>query len=433
MSGRFPGAICALLMLGAAGPVQADEAPCSVRSVLEPERAVVGQQVSWRAIITRRSDVRVEWEEAPRFPGLRAEWLPGRGEARQHRAGEAIYFQREEHRALFAPRSGRFSIPGATLRCETEATRTTPARSEAVGIAAGELIVDELPEAKAPPDFRGLVGPLTVRTHIDRNRIELGRSVRVSVMMLGAANLWDAGPPLPELEEMPGVEVFRETPLLDQQTGDKLYVRRVFRIDIVPRDTGRLLLPETRVPYYHPEKRSFEVASAAALTIEVVPRGEAPGRDPGAQASSSGRGKPDESIDARRPWIWWGAALALAFAAAQLVRVGLAGGWRRSSTEVDTNLAAARAASDPRAGAAAYERALRAALAVKAPELTSLEAGRLRAEAVKSGHGELLGAIEVLADLQRSRYAAEVEALDVAGVEAAIAKLQSPRTRGGGS
>ena len=30
----------------------------------------------WRASLSRREDVRVAWEQAPRFPGLRAEWLP---------------------------------------------------------------------------------------------------------------------------------------------------------------------------------------------------------------------------------------------------------------------------------------------------------------------------------------------------------------------
>lgn len=428
---RAQGLCLGLLLVGSAGAAEAGQAAspaCHVSASFEPARAVVGQQVLWRARISRRSDVRaVAWERAPNFPGLRAEWLPGRVEDTRSGSGDATFHQREEHRALFAARAGTFVIPSVALLCEVAGAPGRAAHTERVPLAAGELIVDELPDAGRPARFRGLVGPLTVQAHADRTRIELGESVRVSVMLLGAANLWDAAPPLQEVDLLGGVEIFRAPPTLDLQPGGKLYVRRAFRLDVVPRSLQPLIIPELRVAYYDPLERRYEVAVAPAIRVDVLPRGALREPDSDSKVSPEPRArKPEEVVD-RSPLWSFAIALGIGLAAVGLTRRHFA---RRGLAELDAALVSARAAGqrgDARAEAAGYARALRAALAVAAPGTQQLDAEALRAhaEALASERPELLQAASLLADLDRCRYAPEAGRPAAEAANAMIAKLRS--------
>lgn len=432
------GLILVLVLLSAtrSSPARADQPPpgpdgeqaCAVSAVLEPDDAVVGQQILYHARISRRDDVEsIEWEQAPTFPGFRSEYLPGRAEDTGRRTQAASYMVREEQRALFASRAGDIEIPRAALLCRLRDSRAPTRR---IFLPARVVSIGELPSHGQPPGFDGLVGPISVQTNVNTTEIVLGGSVRVSVLLRGTANLWHANPPLRELDEMSGVEVFREPPTLDQQSGDQLYLRRFFRLDVVPNAAGVLRIPETRIPYYDPGTRRYAEARAPSIEITVRPPAPTGGTAlarPGGEELDHSAQPPGSST---RTWGLAGLALLLVAAAAILQRRRQT---RRVFAGVDAALAEAQSAGasgDARGEAAGYARALRGTLAARGSSRLDSLALRQRAETLASPAPEELEAEAMLADLDRCRYAPEATPPDVAAVEALIARLRAAGNTG---
>jgi len=374
-----PRAIGAAMLLAAgvaAGHARAEAPPCIASAEVEPERPFVGQQVLYRARILRREDVdQVEWVQPPAFPDLRAEWLPGRAEDTRVTRHGARYLVREDQRALFAAWDGRIALPTFELRC---AGRIVP-------LPGPSLDVRRLPQARRPADFSGLIGPIEVRTRVDRASLPLGQSLRVSVRVRGDANLWDLQPPLAELEAA-GVEVFRRPAQLDVEAGERLYLQRHFPLDVVPRAEGRLEIPSVRIPYYDPRSGRYALATSEPIAIDVGPRAG------GAAARPADAASGDEE-EGSGPGARTGAALVaillIGGTGAVAWRRALAGRARRRA--IEDALARAdrcREARDPIGEAAALARALSQAAAAAGPRRSEalaaeIEAQRARLDAVR--------------------------------------------------
>jgi hypothetical protein len=336
-------AVAPLRLLAAAFALAAADAsalppPCAAEVGVEPEAALVGQQILYRVRILRREDVdRVDWVQPPVFPNLRAEWLPGRAEDTRATRDGARYRVREDQRALFAARPGRLEIPRFALRCGG-------AEIEVPGV---RLEVHAPPERGRPADFAGLIGPLSVQTSAEPPAIALGESVRVSVLVRGDSNLWDLEVPFAGLEGA-GLAVFAERPGLDLEAGERLYVRRSFRFDLVPREEGRLSVPEVRVPYYDAKARRYAVARGEPLSIEVGPRRAQEVR---ALPEESGRG--DGAPHASAMPLLGLAAAAAALGAAAAARIAHRRRMARAEIDAALDVAARRRAARDAAGEAA--------------------------------------------------------------------------------
>lgn len=236
---------------------------CVGEALVEPAQPYVGQQILYRARILRREDVdSVQWEQPPAFPNLRAEWLPGRAEDTRVTRDGATYLVREDHRALFAAWPGSLQLPDFTLRCD-DATAT---------VAGPALRVRAAPTRERPADFTGVMGPLVVQATADAGEISVGQSVRVSVLVRGDSNLWDLETPLTELAAEGRLDVFEQRPELDLEAGERLYVRRYFRFDLVPHEAGRLEIPAVRIPYFDTLTGRFAAATTDPIEIRVTAR-----------------------------------------------------------------------------------------------------------------------------------------------------------------
>ena len=252
-------ALALLVLLVAPGAVADAAAPCTARVAVEPERAFVGQVVLWRAEILRRSDVReVDWRQPPRFAGFRAEWLPGETRAEPVERDGRRWRASSERRALFPARSGRLGIPSASLDCD----------GVPVQVPGTSVEVSRLPQAGRPPGFAGLVGPVRVTTRLVPERIALGQSAQLWILVRGGGNVWSVTPPLRE-NAVPGVDVFAEPASTDIDAERSFSARRTFRFRIVPRSPGRVGLPEVAVPWFDPETRSYRQARGPARTLVV--------------------------------------------------------------------------------------------------------------------------------------------------------------------
>jgi hypothetical protein len=409
---RRVGLAAALLGLGVAAPAAPAPPRCEVSAEVQPARSFVGQQLHYRLRILRRRDVgSLEWATPLSFPTFRSEWLPGiAGDTRVEREGET-WLVFAERRALFPAHAGRLTVPGAALRC------ASPDGEEIVPIPALEVLVDPLPPEGRPEGFGGLLGPVAVTARVTPRRVALGETLRVSVLVQGDTNVWDAPSPRAALEAA-GVEVFEHPAELARDAGRALVLRRYFTFDLVPRRSGLLRLPELRVPYFDPVARRYAEASAQLAAVEVVEAAPAP---------AGGDVRPARIPPAaqRRAPVWLAAAGAAALAGA----LALALAWRRrrraapASPRAETErwLAAARAAerrADAEAAAAAAGRALRAALRA-APGLSAEEiAAGLPAEGPAHEAGRLL------AQLERARFAAGAARPALAEIEASIERLR---------
>jgi hypothetical protein len=383
---------------------------CAASAELLPASAYVGQQVEYRLRILRRRDVTsLEWETPLSFPTFRTEWLPGvSGSDRAEQDGET-YLVFLERRALFAAHPGRLRVPSASLRCASSEG------SEIAVVPALTLPVSELPAEGRPPEFSGLLGPVTLRTLVSSERLVLGGSLRLSVVAEADTNLWSMPSPRPALAAVADLEVFERPPELARDAGRSLVLRRYFGFDLVPRKAGALQLPELRVPYFDPATGRYAEAVAALPLLRVAEaRRAAP--DPRPPAEAEAPHAPSSALPV---------LLAAAVAAALLAGVALRRRRRAAAPDaISEGLAAARAAAargDADAAARAAEQALRAALAGGGvPSAAEAEAGATSA----AREAALL-----LAQLERARFAPDAAPPALAAVEAAIARLREPRGR----
>jgi hypothetical protein len=393
------GALAATAGAGTAPP------RCAVAVELETDHAFVGQQVHYRLRILRRRDVvSLEWETPLSFPTFRAEWLPGvAADDRIEREGET-YLVFVERRALFPAHPGRLTVPGASLRC------ASADGEEIAPIPALSLQVDALPEEGRPPGFGGLIGPVDVSASVAPERLSLGGSLRLSVVVQGASNVWTAESPKGALERLPGVEVFERPAEMARDTGRTLVLRRYLSFDLVPHAAGALRLPDVRVPYFDPVERRYAEARAFVPAVEVV---EAPVPDVEDEA------RPPEVAPTQRPSALPRSALA-AFAAA-LAAAAVAWRWVRRASRRD---AAERIlhGSLPGDEAAAAARALRLSLATDVPGAPSLSAEEILDRLAAPGPAR--DAALLLERIERARFAAGATRADLDEVERALAGLR---------
>jgi hypothetical protein len=379
-----------LLALALAAPAHAEPPVCRAEVLLEPERAVVGQQVRQRVRIERLGDVvRVDWLVPPSFANARVELLPSEPRPRVTRDGVA-YEVHDEVRALFPERPGRMRLPGASLRCAREG-----GGAQDVDLPDAVLDVDPLPAAGRPPGFTGLVGPLWLHLTVTPERVALGASVRVALMARGGGNVWLLDEPFAR-DAFPGTEVFPRPPELAFERGRDLIARQHIGLDLVPRRTGRLRIPALAVPYFDPDGGIYRVATTGEVEVLVEEQAkgaplapEVRGATPLARASGPGTARV----------VALGGMVALAAAATWW--------WRRRRADVGRadlaleRAAEARAAGDTPGELAAFARALRAALEPHVPGVAALSVEELRARDLAA---PALAAVGLLEAVERARY-----------------------------
>jgi hypothetical protein len=272
------------------------------------------------------------------------------------------------------------------------------------------LRVRELPEQGRPAAFRGAVGPVSVAASLEPGALALGGSARLSILLEGEADLFGLPPPFdPEATASAELEILTHPAELARDAGRRLRLRRWYHYDLVPRRTGSFELPAITVGWFDPVREGYALASAPPLRLVVTTAEDV---DP----ERSGReGAPAETEASAAPP---SRALVLAGLAASLLLAGLALAWRmrRRGSDAERSVraeleraGAARVAGEREREHAALARALRLALeAARVPGARSLSTEELRAG---TGHDpELLAAVELLARLDRARFAGETDA-----------------------
>ena len=381
-----------------AQPAGAAEAPlCRASVLVEPAEAFVGQAVLYRVRIEQRRDVvDLRWEESLSFPAFRAEWIPTLTGPGSSEATLGV----EERRVLFPSRSGRLALPGARLACESTE------RVESARVPAAELVALEPPLEGRPPGWNGLIGPVEVTSFATPDRVALGESVSLSVVVRGASNVWTTPLPFAGAFAPEVAELFERPSELARDSGRRLELRQYQAFDLVPRRSGALAIPELRVAYFDPEARRYAEARAPALTVEVAER---------AGDAAPAEEAPSPAAAAPQPRGFGVAAVAtLAALAGAAAGAFLARRWRpragrarpatrHAAREASAALRAALEAGDATAAAAAAACALRLALEHEAPGARQRTVEELAAS-TRSERASAL--VALLARLEAARFAA---------------------------
>lgn len=378
------------LACAAALPAGAEPPLCRARLVLEPAEAFVGQPVLHKVEIEQRRDVLdLRWEESLSFPAFRSEWIPGTAGPGASEATVRV----EERRVLFPARAGRLALPGARLLCESAG------RVERVALAPAELVAKEPPREGRPAGWAGLIGPVEVTTFATPDRVALGETASISVIVRGETNVWAAPAPFAGAFDPAVAELFDRPPELARDSGRLLQLRQYYAFDLVPRRAGALTIPAVRVPYFDPGRQGFAEARAPALTLQVDARAAvpAPPAEDAAPGETAARG-PSLALAAL-------AGLGGALAGFWLARRGLgslraARALREPARESHASLRTALAAGDSAAAAAAAARALRLALEADAPG-----ARQRTVEELSLGARGDDARVALLARLEAARYA----------------------------
>jgi hypothetical protein len=364
---------------------------CRARRVLEPTEVFVGQPVLQRVLIERRHDVTdVRWEVSPSYPALRDEWIPTRT---LPGSGEGTKLQ-DERRVLFPARAGTLALPPARLVCESAE------RVERIDVAATFVVAKEPPVAGRPPAWTGLIGPVEVRLRVAPDRITLGESATISIVVQGETNVWVAETPLRGAFAIDEAELFERPAELARDTGRSLVLRRYFGFDLVPRRAGTLTVPEVRLPYFDTERGRYEEARAPAVAITVAATSAAgKADDPPARAPAPRPAAPDRGF----PWVLMlAAAGALGAAAWAWRRRGRRAGGPLAGAPLDA-LRATLGEGDAERAAAAATRALREALEPALSGARSRAAEELAAAAA-TGDAETRERVALLARLEAARF-----------------------------
>ena len=273
---------------GWSGGAFGGEALCRATARVEPERAVVGQPLTYVLEIVQRRDVhRVRFEPAPTFPGFQAAWLPTVNLPDPDEGHRAL----EERRALHPAHVGRLEVPRAGIACETAD------QSQVVRVPPVFVEVRAVPETGRPAGWAGLVAPLELSRTISPERMALGDTLRVSLRARGRGNLWLFDPRLERTLAGPAVDVFAHPLEIERDAGRSLELRAHRIYDVVPRRVGPLEIPALRIPYFDPETGSYAAASLPAVTVTVAPRPATdtppgPAREPAPGSTAGGAGPP---------------------------------------------------------------------------------------------------------------------------------------------
>ena len=184
------------------------------------------------------------------------------------------YIVTELSTAIFPTTSGKLTIDPATLQL---VIMTTPfgfslfdrgvekiLRTQAVTVE-----VSALPAAGKPLIFDGAVGEaLQLSASIDRNEVEEGEPITLSVRVEGSGNVKTFSKP--RLPELPQFKIYDSDSKTDIQATDRVSGARSFEIVVVPKDEGEYDLAPLRLAYFDTREARYRTLETKPLHVTAV-------------------------------------------------------------------------------------------------------------------------------------------------------------------
>ena len=149
----------------------------------------------------------------------------------------------------------------AALGQEPELAKTTPIR----------LTIKSVPEEEKPKSFYGAVGTqYTISAALDRDRVEAGEAVNLTVKVNGPGNLKPTSDLV--LPNLPGLKVY-DTVASSNATPENGVLKsyKIFKTVLVPTSSGQYTIPALPWSYYDPTAKEYRTIRTQPLTLSVDP------------------------------------------------------------------------------------------------------------------------------------------------------------------
>lgn len=199
----------------------------------------------------------------------------------RERFGNQVYNYTEIETALFGLVSGVAEIGSAAVTYTSSDGFFDAFDIFFGGVSGGEthkvesdiLFVDILPLPKdKPQSFYGAVGTnYTISSKLDLKEVPAGEPVTLTVTVKGVGNLAAIKDiPVPDLGA--GFRIYEtSSDLKNRISSGKVTGTKVYKTVIVPRASGRFMIPEIVFSYFDTESKTYKTIKAEALELNVLP------------------------------------------------------------------------------------------------------------------------------------------------------------------
>jgi hypothetical protein len=157
--------------------------------------------------------------------------------------------------------------------------------------------VKPLPTENQPAGFEGAVGNFSLSVNVPRNTIRVGDLVKIQMVVTGSGNI--SLLTAPNIEWPQGVDT--ADPVVKETINKYLYPAtgsKTFEYSFAAPDTGIIVIPSARLPYYDPLQKVYKVATSESITLHVLPVLE------NASLPDTANGK--KSLPGQPHWYWFG-------------------------------------------------------------------------------------------------------------------------------
>ncbi len=161
-------------------------------------------------------------------------------------------------RRLYPQKTGKILIPPAALKLPIKGNpKTLKTKSVA-------LNVQPLPEIGKPANFDGAIGEYSMRTSVDRRRLEVRNALTLSVTITGTGNISTVT--APKIRPLSGFRT--DPPILAQRNSANT---RIYQYAIIPLKSGILQLPGIEFSYFNPTKETYQTSKTGPISLTVIP------------------------------------------------------------------------------------------------------------------------------------------------------------------
>jgi hypothetical protein len=240
----------------------------------------------------------IQVEDDPPLSGFWVEEVepsPNRTGERRTVGGKPVIAFPVKTRVLFPTSSGNLAVPPLTLSTSFRLTTGDPfdaffARSsEPITVRSQPISiqVSALPEAGRAPEFSGAVGDYELEANLNKNQVNAGDPVTLTLAIAGRGNLRSVE--APELPELKGFRRFDPKMAEKSRAGPSGFEgEKSWEYVLVPESGGVKEIGPWRFQYFDPKAKKYVTASVGPLTLEVE-GGTATAADAGASTDLAPR------------------------------------------------------------------------------------------------------------------------------------------------
>lgn len=239
-------------------------------AVADRKTAWVGEQITVSWLLFTRSEILKYEPTPPPLAGLWSELLFEPSAYLKYsdaRIGSKDYLVTlVSKRALFATSAGPFTI--SPFKAKIATIETALGRTQSLTSNALAIEVNALPD-NAPKGFDSTyVGQYSVSTSVDRDLLQAGESLTLSLRVRGTGAVGRTRPPRLQLPDISFDEP-RDFEYQERNRGDVVAGERTYRFWATPAKGGEQTLPAIEVPYFDPAKGLYQVARSVPIGFTV--------------------------------------------------------------------------------------------------------------------------------------------------------------------